>query len=321
MHTEPYRREDWFYRDRLGQIRVWGEVREIEERADQLARGGPGALAALDWWQRLREAAADKGKPLLRHFRFERTVRRLATQGAPGEQAAALQAWLAQTPQEERGPLLAGWLGLFGVELSALPEDLRRNLVQTWLSLPGVGTAQCDVETLLAWLQGLTLEDRRHVLGIDWAHFSRFPGYQLVWLLRTEDAVPGGFPAVVDFLEAWARASPDGDLLQAVGQALTWLRPEAAEPLLGRVLSALDARAANDAILNCLTATDPPMSYRLQQALLQDVVPRLDRDREIALVRALIEQLRGGENTGRKNHLLAWAENRVELNTATQQAT
>jgi hypothetical protein len=65
-------------------------------------------------------------------------------------------------------------------------------------------------------------------------------------------------------------------------------------------------------IVTALSATDPLMSYRLQQALLDDVLPRLAEDRQRALLQVLTTELRGGENGGRKGCLLAGMEARLE---------
>jgi hypothetical protein len=313
--AEPYRRLERFFAAQLAQVPAWAKAGQVEEMADQLVRGGDDAPAALDWWLRVRETTAGEGKPLLRHDRFERTLRRLAIRGAPEEQAAALKAWMSQTPIYLRFDLLGRWLGLFEMDLAALPGDLRRDLVQAAWATGNVWLMPADVETLLAWLEGLPPEGRRQALGADPAPYAQLTrstdGCEPTWLLRLEDAAPCAAPAAETLLEAWAQVQPDAQLLLVLDAALTWLRPEAAEPLVHRVLAALDVGRLTDADLLRLIANETPVSYRLQQALLQEVLPRLGGGRELTVVRALAERLRPAEKTARVVYLLAWAEIRL----------
>jgi hypothetical protein len=289
--TEPYRKEDYLLRDILKDMAAPAEAAAVGAMADRLARGGPDALAALEWW-RLRQAEAAAGKhPRLRHYRFERRMRRLAVRGTPEEQDDALQTWLAQTPEgEEQGQLASRWLPLFGPDLPRLREGLRAHLAGVcWARVRSFAPSE-DVEDVLAWLDDLRSEVRRDVVRADTAadaNFSRLgqlvENAAPVWLLRLESADPRRAGAAEDLLGAWATGQPDYGLLQTLARALVWLRPDVAEPLVGRVLAEIDVTRLKDKdLLTWLTAT-PPRSYRLQRALLRALWPRLDLARRGAL--------------------------------------
>ena len=221
----------------------------------------------------------------------------------------------AGEPVGRRGALLAEWLALFGTDLAGIPEELCRTLVQTFWA-PGFSwLTQPDMETLITWLQRLSPEDRRQVLGANPEDFAQLAttlqDHCLLWLLRLENADPGQVSAVESLLETWAQSKPDDGLLRVLDQALTWLRPETAEPLVRRILAALAAsRLKDEHILQCLTA-DPPKSFRLQQALLENVVLRLEKDRREVLLRGLLVRLPAAEKTARADYLRTWAESRL----------
>jgi hypothetical protein len=308
MDTEPCRQERGHFECLLEKVPVFAGAARIEEVADQLTHGGPAVLEALARWKELRMASATGERFLLRHAGCERGIRRLAVRGTAEERAAALEAWFGWTPTGGRGDLLASWIGLFGPGLSTFPENLRCQFVKYWWA-DGPGPATPDVMvTLLTWLDGLSTTSRLEVLKTcpaRWADLSWVVDDSPVWLLRLEQDSERA-RSVETLLESWA-AQPNDGLMRALEQVLTWLRPEVAEEVPGRVLAALDVRLLDSTVLLEWLAADPPKSYRLQQAIVRILLPRLEEGTREAWVGKIIDRLREAK-TPRARHLLALIE-------------
>jgi hypothetical protein len=294
LHTlrdiAPYRREESHFHDLLGKVPALAEAGRLDAMAERLACGGAGAAEALAWWRQLREASGREQQPPLRNHGFERGLRRLAARGAPPERDEALGAWLGHTPESDRSHLAGLWLGLFGPERGQLPEVLRCRVAgAVW----GGGYAGVtEVETMLAWVEDLPPEGRAAFFRIDPGGFRRLcAGMEPkgpVWLLRLEDSDGRRAGAAGALLEAWATAEPGTELLRVLHHALVWLRPEVVEPLAARVLDAVPARTAGEALLReWFTNADAPRSYRLDRLLLRTVWRRLSGEQQGAFLAKL----------------------------------
>jgi hypothetical protein len=292
---------------RAGAVEIW---------ADRLEQGGPAALEALAWWKEahtrtVTNEQVSKLRP--RHDRFERAMRRLAVAGSPAERVAALDAWLAQTPLGLQTALVTQWLALFGPERFHLPAELRLSCARICRS--GATHLTLEVlEVMLAWLEGLPAEDQRAVFLDDAGGFPKLAiltdSDWPVWLFRLDSADPEQARPAQVLLEAWATASPDNGLLDALQEALLWLRPEVSEALVSRTFAEINATALADTdLLIWLTVEDPRRSYRIEQAVLSELLPRLEPDRRASLLRALIDRLRPqAEKEPRRRYLLDQAE-------------
>lgn len=288
--TEPYRRIAGHLQDMLPNLATLGSIGAIEVMADRLDRGGAGAVEVLNGWLRMRSR---QGADRLRSERFERGIRRLAVSGTSHERSTALETWLEQMPTPARPALISHWLALFGSSFAQLPEELRLRCAQAcWIDAAHLSTAA--METLLTCLESLPYPRQRQVLAADPSRFSCLSMEVPVWLLRLESPDSHSAQTIEMFLREWAALNPSDVLLDALQACLLWLRPKLAEPLIARVLAAIDVRQLKDKDLlkwKWAGASDSA-SYRLEQALFQELLPRLGEPRRNEFLRALAEKLR-----------------------------
>jgi hypothetical protein len=306
-----------YYREMAARLAQAGAV---ETRADHLEQGGPAALEALAWWKEAHTRTVTNeqvGKLRPRHDRFERALRRLAVAGTPAERVAALDAWLAHTALGLQAPLVTQWLALFGPERCNLPAELRLSCARICWARACHLTLEI-LEVMFAWLEGLPAENQRAVFLDNPSTFSNLTTLNdsdwPVWLLRLDSADPEQARPAQMLLEAWGTAAPDRGLLNALQETLLWVRPEVSEALVSRNLAVLNTGALADReLLDWLAAEESRRSYRIEQAVLSELLPRLEPDRRASLLRALIGRLRPqAEKEPRKRYLLDQAENRLQ---------